>query len=108
MTELRAIIKNSDRYKDFTLLDEPIVFRDLFPGEDFDCVQVHSTQTFDLPNGGKDIIGFAGVFKYIGGIVSSLDRDSYSDTFQVIGYERFDNEAYGVKNGIEVLVGKGW
>ena len=48
------------------------------------------------------------LFKYIGGIVSPLDGDSYSGTFQVIGYERFDNEAYGVKNGIEVLVGSGW
>lgn len=108
MTELREIIKNSERYENFTLLDKPVAFRDLFPGEDFDCVQLHSTQVFDLPNGGKDIIGFAGAFKYIGGTVSSLDGDSYSDTFQVLGYERFDNEEYGVKNGIEVLAGKGW
>ena len=41
-------------------------------------------------------------------IIKNSDIDSYSDTFQVIGYERFDNETYGVKNGIEVLVGKGW
>lgn len=35
MSELKEIIKNSDRYNEFTLLDKPISFKELFKDEKF-------------------------------------------------------------------------
>ena len=46
--ELKDILIKSDRYKDFILLDKPIIFKELFKDEDFDVVQLHSTQILHL------------------------------------------------------------
>lgn len=108
MAGLREIVEKSDRYDDFTLLDELIAFKDLLPDEDFDYVQLHSTQVFTLPDGKQDIVGLSEILKREKGIISSLDGDSYCDTFPVLGYEKFTNWTCGVTNGIEVLVGKSW
>lgn len=53
------IIKKEDRYKDFTILEKPIKFKDLFKDVDFDVVQLHSTQVYELKNGEKNIVGFS-------------------------------------------------
>lgn len=102
------IIKKEDRYKDFTILEKPIKFKDLFKDVDFDVVQLHSTQVYELKNGEKDIVGFCGLFKWKNNKIKPLDGDSYYDGFTVIGYEKFTNEEDGINSGIDLLVGDDW
>ena len=104
--ELKEIIKNSDRYSEFTLLDEPIPFKDLFKDENFDCVQLHSAQIFSYKNGIKDIVGFCGAFSWMNNVIKSLDGDSYNDSVAVLGYERFTIK--DKNNCIDTLVGDDW
>lgn len=102
--ELKDILKVSDRYKGFTLLDKPACFKDMFKGRDFDAVQLHSTQIIDIGDGKKDIVGFCGIFKWTDGKIYSLDGDIYYDDFKVIGFEEFQNISMGVNTGIDILV----
>lgn len=106
MNELKEIIKNSNKYNGFKLLDKPAPFKELFNNEKFDCVQLHSTQIIFYDNGTKDIIGFCGAFSWIDNIVKSLDGDSYNDDFIVVGYKRFESQD-GDKC-IDVFVGEDW
>ena len=46
--ELKDILKSSDRYKGFTLLDNPVCFKDMFKGKVFDAVQLHFAQAIDI------------------------------------------------------------
>lgn len=106
MNELKEIIKNSDRYSEFTLLNEPIPFKKLFKDKNFDCVQLHSAQIFTYKNGTKDIVGFCGVFNWMNNTIKPLDGDSYNDNFMVLGYERFSTQ--NKNNCIDILVGDDW
>lgn len=106
MNELKEIIKNSTRYNEFTLLDEPVSFKELFKNENFDCVQLHSTQILTCKDGTKDIVGFCGAFSWINNVVKSLDGDSYNDSFAVLGYKRFVSQ--DENNCIDILVGDDW
>lgn len=106
MNELKEFIKNSDRYSKFTLLNEPIPFKELFKDKNFDCVQLHSAQTFTYKNGTKDIVGFCGVFNWTDNTIKPLDGDSYNDNFTVLGYERFSTQ--NKNNCIDILVGDDW
>lgn len=107
MTKLKEIIRNSDRYKDFIILDKPMVFKDLFINKNIDVVQLHSTQTYDIP-GGKDIVGFCGVCEWKNNQLKSLDGDSYTPNMLVLGYSWFSNEEEGVNVGLDILVGENW
>lgn len=107
-TELRNFIENTDRYKSFTLLDEPKPFNEIFKDKDFDHVQTHSTQMFEIPGEGKDIIGFSGVFAWKNNQLTSLDHDTYSESMPILGYDYFSNEKFNVHNGLEILVGENW
>ena len=98
--ELKEILDKSGRYSEFVFLDEAKPFNELFKDEEFDCVQTHSTQIFDYGDGEKDICGFNGQFAWKNNELTSLDGDSYDD----IGYEKFTNEEYDVKSGIDILV----
>lgn len=102
--ELKEILDKSGRYSEFVFLDEAKPFNELFKDEEFDCVQTHSTQIFDYGDGEKDICGFNGQFAWKNNELTSLDGDSYDDAMLVIGYEKFTNEEYDVKSGIDVLV----
>lgn len=106
MNELKEIIKNSNKYNDFKLLDKPASFKELFNDEKFDGVQLHSTQIVSYDNGTKDIIGFCGAFSWRDNAVKSLDGDSYNDNFIVVGYKRFESQD-GDKC-IDILVGEDW
>ena len=108
METILSIIKKEDRYKDFTILEKSIKFKDLFKDVDFDVVQLHSTQVYELKNGEKDIVGFCGLFKWKNNKIKPLDGDSYYDGFAVIGYKKFTNEEDGINSGIELLVGDDW
>ena len=61
--ELKELILSKDRYNDFTILDNPVSFKDLFKDRDYDVVQVHDTTLFSYEDGEKDIVGFSGVFE---------------------------------------------
>lgn len=106
MNALKEIIKNSNKYSDFILLNKPASFKELFNDEKFDCVQLHSTQIVSYDNDTKDIIGFCGAFSWIDNVVKSLDGDSYNDNFIVVGYKKFESQD-GDKC-IDVLVGDDW
>ena len=90
-------IKNLERYKDFTFLGHIEDFSEVFKGKDFDIVQVHDTT---LISDGKDIVGFAGAFKWEGNKLTPLDGDSYTSHAQIFGYEEFKKD--GMK-GLDVL-----
>lgn len=82
--KLLKIIKESERYKDFTVLDKPKSFKDLFAGKDITLVQVHSSEVM-----GDDIIGFCGVFEWKKDRLISLDGDSYNPEMTVLAYSYF-------------------
>ena len=95
----KEIIKENDRYKNFTILDEPIEFKDLFKDEDIKTVQLHSIETYTVADV-TVIGGFCGSFKWKNNSIESIDNDSYTARMLVYGYERFNN-------GVDVLV-KSW
>lgn len=101
--ELNEIIKKSDRYKNFIILNTPTPFTELFKNKDFDCVQLHSTQIFQC-DGIKDIVGFCGSFSWINNKLESLDGDLYSDNTNVIGYCVFNYGENNIMKGIDILV----
>lgn len=52
------IIKKLPRYQNFTIVDNPISFNEMFKDTTINIVQVHSVDVIT-----DDIIGFCGVFK---------------------------------------------
>lgn len=108
MRENLSFIKTLDRYKGFTLLDNPVRFNELLKNKNLDMVQLHSIAPVMEDDKPVDIIGFCGGFKWKDGVITSLDGDSYNDNFYVYGYEEFSNEPMGVSKGIDILVGDDW
>lgn len=106
---LKDIIKNIDRYKNFTLLDKPIKFKDLYKDENIELVQIHSIESFNIQGTDKkDIVGFCGVFKWENNNIISLDGDSYSENMKVLGYDWWSNEDEHIEKGLDILVGEDW
>lgn len=99
LKRLKKIIKNSDRYKNFTLLECPVRFKDMQADNDIDVVQLHSIEPC-----GDDIVGFCGQCTWKDNVLSPLDGDTYYDTMLVYGYEWWSNEEEGVKRGLDILV----
>ena len=109
MDELKNILKNSYRYSHFTLLDDTVPFNELFKDQNFDLVQVHSTELIGSnTNSDKDIVGFCGIFEWKNNTLKSLDGDSYNESMNVIGYETITNEKENITAGIDILVGNDW
>lgn len=106
-SELKELLKNNERYKTFTILDAPIMFKEKFAGIDADVVQLHSIQTYGDEHN-KDILGFCGVCKWKNNILTPCDGDSYSDKMTVYGYEWWSNKDENVNKGLDILVGTDW
>lgn len=109
--ELKEIILNDGRYKDFTILDNPVPFNEFAKDQDIQLVQTHSTQIVQVGNEPpykKFIIGFCGQFGWKDNKLNSLDGDSYSDSMMVLGYEWFTNEEKGITKGLDILTGEDW
>lgn len=101
----KEIVRKSDRYSDFSIVEVPKKFKEMFLNQDIPYVQVHSVQTYEV--GSKsDIIGFCGSFTWMKNELDSLDGDSYNENMLVLGYQWFTDER-GNKC-LDVLVGNDW
>ena len=90
--------KKTDRYKDYTVCENPRPFSEMFKDKDFSRVQVHSNQVVEPIN---DIVGFCGAFAWEDNVIRSLDGDSYNKDMLVLGYE-IDDDC------LEIMVGSDW
>ncbi len=99
----KSIVYSNKRYADFTILDEPRRFNDIFANQNFPCVQIHSTE---LLSDATDIVGFCGAFSWENGILIPLDGDTYAQDMTVLGFNSFLNKK-GEKC-LDILVGNDW
>lgn len=100
--KLKEKIRKLERYQNFTLLDKPVAFKDMYKGRDIKCVQLHCIQ-----EAGDDIVGFCGAFQWKDGKVISLDGDTYSPDTLVYGINWWKNKETG-REGLDILVGDDW
>lgn len=88
----------------FIMLAYPKHFDEHFKNDNYDMVQVFSTEP-----AGDDIVGFVGQFSWINRELKPLDGDSYNKDVLVIGYKEWYEELEeGNINGIDILVGDDW
>ena len=81
-----SMAKRSDRYRNFTFLDNPVLFDQLFKGKNYSIVQIHDM----TPVGESDIVGFSGDCRWKNGTLTSLDGDSYTEKMPVWAYSEFE------------------
>lgn len=94
------ILKNSERYKDFTILENPVSFTELFRNKDFEVVQLHSIELA----GENDVVGFCGVCSWKENVLEPLDGDSYYAEMPVFGYATWSNKEQNIEKGLDILV----
>lgn len=80
-------LKTNPKYKGFTFLPKPELFRDFFADKDYPLVQLYDMTCISE----NDIVGFAGVFSWMNRKFTPLDGDSYSPDLKIWGYKEFDN-----------------
>lgn len=96
--ELRRLLAAANpRYAGFTLLDAPVPFNELFAGQPFATVQVHSAATYRV-GADEGVVGFCGAFAWDGRELTPLDGDSYAAAMPVVGHDLFVNA-----DGVECL-----
>lgn len=103
----KEIVTDSERYQNFTILDEPMSFKEFATDHgDIDLVQIHSTEVM---NGCDDIIGFVGQCRWVNNTLESIDGDTYTENMAVLGYEWFYSMS-GEYSGecLDILVGDDW
>lgn len=98
MEDLKKIIKKDPRYENFTVVEDPIPFKEMFKDKNIETVQVHESCLYD----GEHMVGFCGVFSWKKNILIPGDGDSYNPNMLVLGYEWFN------ENGLDILVGNDW
>ena len=103
--EIKEILKKSDRYKDFILLDEPVVFCEFFKDKNFSVVQLHTISMYEA-RGKKDIVGFCGLVGWKDNEFVNIDHDSYHKDMKLHGYKTFPRD--GEDDGLDILVGNDW
>lgn len=81
-------IRSLDKCKNFTFVNYPTDFIDLFKNKNFEIVEVYYPFKYD----GELDVTFVGKFKWENNIISSLDGDEYNDHMNVIAYEVFSNK----------------
>lgn len=104
MEDWKEVVKSDVHYKNFILLDKPVMFCEMFANQNIPCVQLHSTQVYKVENESY-IVGFCGCFKWINDEIIPFDGDSYSENTMIYGYEWFTNE--NIKY-LDILVGEDW
>jgi hypothetical protein len=100
--EEKKLIKNSEGYKDFTILDKPIKLGDFMADKDDVVVETHSSSVWEV-NGEKRILGFCGKFRWKDKNVIPLDGDSYNKDMTVYGYRWWLEDVL-----VFILVGDDW
>ena len=102
----REFIKTNERYnEDFTILDSPVPFKELFTDQTIDLVQVHSLKVEKYTDGQEDIRGLCGTFGWENNIIVLLERKFnalYNDEVLVYGYSWFTGE--NGKKCVDILV----
>ncbi len=100
--ENRIDYKKLKRYKSFKSGDLRL-FSDLFRDHDYDLVQIHDATPLE---DSKDVIGFAGVFKWQNNKIIPLDGDIYTSQMPVIAYKKFDhkNNDGSIEKCLDILV----
>ncbi len=97
------------RFKDYTILDTPQKFSELFHDQDYVIVELENT--IKLVADEKILYGngrFQGSFMWINNEIMSLDGDSYELDMTVYGYMEFSNQEEGIEKGLNILVGNDW
>lgn len=102
MKRLFAEMANHPRYHNFTFLNKPEDFSQIFAGTDYDIVQLHDITLHEgiYENMGDAIIGFVGGFAWKNNSLKPLDGDSYTKHTIVWGYEEWENNGI---IGLEIL-----
>ena len=102
MTQLKLynLLKNNERYKGFTILDEPVKFNKFFVDKNIDTVLLHSIEICD----DGDILGFCGACKWKNNTLTPIDHDTYYEDMLVYGYEWWENKEEGINVGLDILV----
>ena len=94
-------------YKNYTLMDKPLKFSELFRDQNFEVVELISI--IRLASESMDKCGrFCGSFGWIDNNLRSLDGDSYNSDMMVYGYMFFENSEACIINGLSILVGSDW
>ena len=96
-------IKSLKRYENFTLLETPVPFNEMYKNIDIPIVQVHSL----APAGENDIVGFCGAFKWTNNTIDSIDGDTYNEEMMVHGYKWFSSSELET-NCLDILVENDW
>lgn len=102
MLNWRNIIETDPRYNDFTVVDKPQEFEDMFADQNITCVQVHMIHTLHENN----TIFFCGAFMWKDKELIPLDGDSYNKRTLVYGYDWFENKSGEMC--LDILVGDDW
>ena len=102
----KNIAEKSERYKGFTILDEPVSLKEFVTGHgDVDLIQIHSTQIVR-----DNLVGFVGQCRWRNNTLISLDGDTNNENMMVLGYDWFypmsDEEYSG--ECLDILVGDDW
>lgn len=85
------------QFKDYTILDTPQKFSELFCDQDYIVVEL--VNTIKLVDDEKVLYGngrFQGSFMWLNNEVMSLDGDSYEPDMTVYGYMEFSNQEEGI------------
>lgn len=112
MSELKTMIENTKyavehdtRYKKFTILETPTMFKELFKDKDIEIVQVHTVERINDTN---DIVGFCGVFQWKDNEITPLDHDMYNAKTIVYAYSWFSTKRDESLNALDIIVGNDW
>ena len=96
----KEIIKKLPRYQNFTIVEDPISFNEMFKDTNIDVVQLHSVEVI-----ADTIVGFCGVFMWHDNTLTPLDGDSYSENVLVLGYDWFEHNG---EKCLDILVDNDW
>lgn len=106
MVGSEELLKNP-LYKNYTLMDKPLKFSELFRSQNFEVVELRSIIKLDSES--MDKCGrFCGSFGWIDNKLKSLDGDSYNSDMIVYGYMSFENPEACIIKGLSILVGSDW
>ena len=96
-------VANIKRYTNFTIVNDPKPFSEMFKDRPIPLVQVHLMQRLDQSN---DIVGFAGAFRWDDNVAHALDGDTYNANALVYAYNWFTDDDGNMC--LDICVGYDW